>query len=175
MDNLSARFKEKGGCHDDPSCVLCCLDVHPFTCLGPIAFDGLTEGDLADGERLFRVHCARCHGIDGAGGEGSNLARSKLKHAADDEALIELLSDGIPGTGMPGNLDAGRRSTDCAWPAYVRTLGRLEDEEMPGDPLRGADIYQSSGGCPACHILAGMEPESVPSLRMSVIDAALTI
>ncbi|SVB90525.1 uncharacterized protein METZ01_LOCUS243379, partial [marine metagenome] len=34
--------------------------------------DGLTDADLADGERLFRIHCARCHGINGAGGEGSN-------------------------------------------------------------------------------------------------------
>jgi mono/diheme cytochrome c family protein len=94
-------------------------------------FDGLTEGDLADGERLFRVHCARCHGIDGAGGEGSNLVRSKLKHAADDEALIALLSDGIPGTGMPDmwTLDENQRTRVAA---YVRTLGRLEAEEMPG-------------------------------------------
>jgi mono/diheme cytochrome c family protein len=62
-------------------------------------FDGLTEGDLADGERLFRVHCARCHGIDGSGGEGSNLVRSKLKHAADDEALIALRWTKINGRG----------------------------------------------------------------------------
>ena len=63
--------------------------------------DLLTAGDLADGERLFRVHCARCHGIDGAGGEGSNLARPSLQYANDDEDLIALIDDGIPGTGMP--------------------------------------------------------------------------
>ncbi len=132
--------------------VLLMFILSPASAQSP--FDGLTEGDLADGERLFRVHCARCHGIDGAGGEGSNLVRSKLKHAADDEALIALLSDGIPGTGMPGmwTLDENQRTRVAA---YVRTLGRLEAEEMPGDPLRGAMIYQSSGGCPACHILEG--------------------
>lgn len=117
-------------------------------------FDELSDNDLADGERLFRVHCARCHGIDGAGGEGSNLARARLKHASDDEALIAVIDNGIPGTGMPAiwSLDDAQTTRVAA---YVRRLGQLETEEMPGDPTRGADIYQAVGGCPACHIIAG--------------------
>jgi len=63
--------------------------------------DELTAADLAEGEKIFKVHCARCHGIAGQGGEGSNLVRSKLKYATDDQALIDLLDEGIPGTGMP--------------------------------------------------------------------------
>ena len=116
--------------------------------------DGLTAQDLADGERLFRVHCARCHGIAGEGGEGSNLARPRLKYATDDESLIDILGNGIPGTGMPAiwTLDDDQ-SVRVA--GYVRTLGRLEDEAMPGDPDRGAEIYRARGGCPACHIVAG--------------------
>jgi len=87
--------------------------------------DTLTEADIADGERLFRLHCARCHGIDGAGGEGSNLVRAKLKYAPDDESLIEVMGEGIPGTGMPAfwTLDE-KQATRVA--GYVRTLGRLE-------------------------------------------------
>ena len=54
--------------------------------------DDLSAGDIADGERLFRIHCARCHGIDGAGGEGSNLARPKLNYATDDIALMAILN-----------------------------------------------------------------------------------
>ena len=116
--------------------------------------DELTAGDLADGERLFRIHCARCHGIDGEGGEGSNLARPKLKYATDDEALIEILGSGIPGTGMPAiwTLDDEQAIRVAG---YVRTLGRLEEEAMPGDPVRGAEIYRTRGGCPVCHIVAG--------------------
>jgi cytochrome c oxidase cbb3-type subunit III len=121
---------------------------------GQTPLDELTADDLADGQRLFRVHCARCHGIDGAGGEGSNLARARLKYAVDDEALVEIVGEGIPGTGMPAiwSLDAAQSARVAA---YVRTLGRVEEEPMPGDPARGADIYQTSGGCPACHIIAG--------------------
>ncbi len=116
--------------------------------------DLLTAGDLADGERLFRIHCARCHGIDGAGGEGSNLARPALQYANDDEELIALIDDGIPGTGMPAiwSLDDAQTMRVAG---YVRTLGRLEAEEMPGDPDRGSTVYQNIGGCPACHIIAG--------------------
>lgn len=116
--------------------------------------DRLSADDLADGKRLFRVHCARCHGIDGAGGEGSNLARARLKYAADDVSLITLLGEGIPGTGMPAiwTLDAGQ-ATKVA--GYVRTLGQIDEEEMPGDPVRGATVYRGSGGCPACHIISG--------------------
>jgi putative heme-binding domain-containing protein len=128
------------------------LAVLPASAQSPL--DELTAGDLVDGERLFRIHCARCHGIDGAGGEGSNLARPKLKYATDDEALIDILGSGIPGTGMPAiwTLDEAQSIRVAG---YVRTLGRLDDEAMPGDPVRGADIYQTRGGCPMCHIVAG--------------------
>lgn len=142
----------------------------------------LSESDLVDGERLFRVHCARCHGINGTGGEGSNLARAKLKYAVDDEALIAVINDGIAGTGMPAiwSLDDDQTRRVAG---YVRTLWQVEDAEMPGDPVRGASIYQGRG-CPACHIIAGhgkgIGPEltdvgdrrGLAYLRRSMIDPA---
>jgi len=93
--------------------------------------EGMSAQDLAEGQRLFRVHCARCHGIDGGGGEGANLARPKLRFAPDDEALLAVIADGIPGTGMPSvwSLDAEQAKRVAA---YVRSLGRLSVEAMPG-------------------------------------------
>jgi putative heme-binding domain-containing protein len=147
--------------------------------------DELTAKDLAEGEKAFKVHCARCHGITGQGGEGSNLVRSKLKYATDDQALIDLLGDGIPGTGMPAiwTLDEERRTQVAG---YVKSLGQLEQEEMPGDPVRGEEIYQASGGCPACHIVqghgTGIGPEltyvgdqrGLDYLKQSLMDPAAT-
>lgn len=122
--------------------------------VGQESLEGLSPTELADGERLYRIHCARCHGIDGGGGEGSNLKRARLKYAPDDEALLAVIDSGIAGTGMPAiwtlDDDQARRVA-----AYVRSLGRIEAAEMPGDPVRGADIYRSKGGCPACHIIGG--------------------
>jgi putative heme-binding domain-containing protein len=147
--------------------------------------DELTAADLAEGEKIFKVHCARCHGIDGQGGEGSNLVRSKLKYATDDEALIELMGEGIPGTGMPAIWTLDEQQT-AQVAGYVRTLGQLEAEQMPGNPGRGKDIYQKSGGCPACHIIAGhgigIGPElthvgdqrGLDYLRQSLTDPAAT-
>ena len=152
---------------------------------GKSPLDALTDGDLADGERLFRIHCARCHGIEGEGGEGSNLARARLRFSPAADALIGVIGNGIPGTGMPAiwTLDA-EQATRVA--GYVRTLGRLEEEEMPGDPLRGMQVYQTNGGCPACHIIAGtgkgIGPElthvgdqrGLDHLKQSLTDPAVT-
>src|SRR5262245_54066087 len=57
--------------------------------------------DQARGQRLFEGQCARCHGVQGGGGTGANLRRPKLRHAADDDSLFNLIRSGIPGTGMP--------------------------------------------------------------------------
>ncbi len=126
--------------------------ITPVRAQSPL--DELSDADLADGERLFRIHCARCHGMQGEGGEGSNLARARLKYAPDDDALIKLLGTGIPGTGMPAiwTLDADQATRVAG---FVRTLGQMDAEEMPGDPVRGARVYQTNGGCPACHIISG--------------------
>jgi putative heme-binding domain-containing protein len=145
--------------------------------------DELTASDLVEGQKLFRVHCARCHGIAGEGGEGSNLAKSRLKYAPDDEALIALLGEGIPGTGMPAiwTLNAEQAPKVAG---YVKTLGQIAEEDMPGDPQRGAEIYQSKGACPACHIISGhgsgVGPEltdvgnrrGLDYLRQSLLDPA---
>jgi len=167
--------------------LLSCLTILSLPALAwaQSPLDELTAVDLAEGEKIFKVHCARCHGIAGQGGEGSNLVRSKLKYATDDQALIDLLDEGIPGTGMPAIWTLDEHQT-AQVAGYVRTLGELEAEEMPGNPGRGRDIYQKSGGCPACHIVAGhgigIGPElthvgdqrGLDYLRQSLMDPAAT-
>ena len=39
---------------------------------------------LEQGNRLFEIHCARCHGLDGVGVEGPNLMREILRRSAAD-------------------------------------------------------------------------------------------
>ncbi|MCZ6617523.1 MAG: c-type cytochrome [Gammaproteobacteria bacterium] len=118
------------------------------------SLDVLDRSDLEEGQKLFRVHCARCHGMKGQGGEGANLNRPRLKHVTDDETLIQILSSGIPGTGMPGTRGPGEKGL-LQIAGYVRSLGRLPREIPPGDAARGRVIYATKGGCPACHIVNG--------------------
>jgi len=115
----------------------------------------MSTSDVENGQKLFRVHCARCHGMLGEGGEGPTLKRATLNHATDDEQLFEVINGGIGGTGMPGTFGP---NDDELWQiaAYVRSLGRLPAEEMPGDPDQGREIYEGKGGCSACHINNGV-------------------
>ena len=111
--------------------------------------------DRENGEQLFLTLCARCHGILGEGGEGPSLKRAELVHAPDDDTLVAVIVGGIPGTGMPGSRQLqGEDGADVA--AYVRSLGRLPPEQMPGDPAAGELMYQTTGTCSSCHILNGV-------------------
>lgn len=113
-----------------------------------------TAQERGNGEQLFMTLCARCHGMLGEGGEGPSLKRAQLMHAPDDDALMAVIVGGIPGTGMPGSRQLrGNDAADVA--AYVRSLGRLPPEEMPGNPVAGAVVYEQVGNCASCHILKG--------------------
>jgi putative heme-binding domain-containing protein len=79
------------------------------------------------------------------------LNRPKLEKAPDDQALRSLITDGSGD--MPG---AWQLHPDevAAVAAYVRSLGTLPPETVPGDAARGARVY-STRGCAACHMVAG--------------------
>jgi len=135
---------------------------------------------VEEGKQLFNGMCVECHGAGGAGGDAPSLNRARLLHAPTDAALISILTNGIPNTAMPRI----RRFTDnemAQLVAYVRSLGRIAPEKVPGDARKGSDIYKSLG-CAGCHIVNGsggnLGPDlsdvgymrSAASLRQSVVD-----
>lgn len=128
-----------------------------------------SHADLARGEKLFQVHCARCHGVKGEGSRGPALARPKLPRATDDTELLKVIDEGIRGTEMPGaSAMSEREKRQTA--AYVRSLGKLPLKPVPGDPARGAEIYQGKGNCASCHSIHGEGGVAGPDL--STIGAA---
>ena len=108
---------------------------------------------MAQGERLYGSQCAYCHGPRGDGGRGANLALPRLRHAPDDAALLQVISRGIPGTGMPGSAMSARQVRQVA--AFVRTVGRVEPQKLAGDAARGRILYETKGACQRCHTIAG--------------------
>ena len=138
------------------------------------------QADVDNGKRVFQLQCAWCHGTDGVGGSGPILRGGKLRHAATDAALLDILKNGIAGTEMPGFAWSLTDRTAWQTAAYVRSLGVQPIQAVPGNPERGAAIYEARS-CATCHIVrgrgAGLGPELTAigalrgptSLRESVI------
>jgi putative heme-binding domain-containing protein len=134
----------------------------------------------ADAPDLFRAHCAPCHGPNGDGGRGANLAVRHLVHAPDDEALSAIIRDGIPGTQMPGTCMTAEESR--ALVAYVRALGQKPAARVEGDPARGESLFWEKGRCGRCHTIGArggrLGPDltaigarrSPTHLRQSIVD-----
>jgi putative heme-binding domain-containing protein len=119
--------------------------------------------DLAAGKELFVSQCARCHGIGGTGGIGPSFTHPRLRHAPTDSALVQVVLGGIPGTAMAGFWNL---SEPEAWQitTYIRSLGRLQPEVVPGDAGRGRQLYEGAGRCGSCHIISGQGTGWAPDL-----------
>jgi cytochrome c oxidase cbb3-type subunit III len=117
--------------------------------------------DLATGKRIFESQCALCHGPDGSGGRGPTLRKAKLKKAPDDEALKKAIADGLPPE-MPGAWQLHPREVE-ATAAYVRSLGKVVVEEIPGIPAAGEALFNKTG-CANCHIVNGKGNARGPEL-----------
>jgi putative heme-binding domain-containing protein len=123
-----------------------------------------TPEDVEAGAKIFRSHCAECHGKGADGGRGPALAGGVFRHGSSDAALFDTIKRGIPGTEMPGIYYEGKQIWQLV--AFVRSLSRLPQEPpSQGDPGRGEAVYLGKGGCNACHMLRGQGGRLGPALE----------
>ena len=124
--------------------------------LAPQEALAFSDVELERGQRLYQAHCGRCHGVLGLGGEGPGLAVSRLPRAPDHAAVVDIIRDGIPGTGMPGLRDTILPDEEAALvAAHVISLRQAQLVEIPGDPERGRQVFETTGVCYSCHIVEG--------------------
>jgi putative heme-binding domain-containing protein len=136
--------------------------------------------DLAEGKELYRLRCAECHGAEGEGGRGPNLADGVFYHGDTDSDLSRTIANGILGTEMPGFAGSELRISQLV--AFIRSLNRAaRPSELPGDASRGEELFRGSD-CLSCHRLGregsfgGPDLSSVGSrrslrhLRDSLVD-----
>jgi mono/diheme cytochrome c family protein len=114
---------------------------------------------------LYKENCSGCHGADGKGGASIALRDPVFLAIADDAAIRNVASAGVPGTQMPPFAQSkGGMLTDKqidvlvhgirAWaPGGVRPDGLPPYALSPGDPQRGAAVYATF--CASCHGLDG--------------------
>jgi cytochrome c oxidase cbb3-type subunit 3 len=116
---------------------------------------------------LYKQNCAGCHGAGGKGGAAISLADPLFLAIADDAAIRRTITSGVSGTPMPAFAQsAGGMLADKQIDALVRgvrgwanpsALGGATPPsytaQAPGDPHRGADVYQTF--CFSCHGVEG--------------------
>jgi putative heme-binding domain-containing protein len=134
----------------------------PLALLGQIAevrSPRMTSSDIAAGAKTFRSHCAECHGLKGEGGRGPSLANGVFYHGSSDAELLRNISEGIPGSEMPGLF----YSQDRVWQviAYVRSLN--QPTKAAGDLANGKRVF-GSAGCGQCHRIQGNGGRMGPDL-----------
>ena len=97
-----------------------------------------------------------CHGLDGQGGEHApNIIRGPAVRDLSDQALADVIHDGIPQRGMPAFSDLGRADADSIV-AYLRFLqGKASGAPVAGDPDQGRGLFFAKAGCSNCHAFSG--------------------
>lgn len=114
------------------------------------------EKTEAPGGHTFNSNCAGCHGLDGRGSDkGVNIAGSaKMRHLSDTQ-VSSIISNGIPGTGMPAFHNLSARQVGSLV-SYLRILqGKIDARTSSGDAKRGKEIFLGKGECSACHTISG--------------------
>ncbi len=83
----------------------------------------VTEQLLATGQTLYAQTCARCHGTDGQGTRRAPAlnVQSFFDKVTTDQAMIQIVTSGVPGTAMPAWGDRLSVSEIEAIVAYVRS------------------------------------------------------
>lgn len=131
----------------------------------PIENPHTSTEDVASGRRIFHSHCAVCHGPDGKGGRGAALNRGEFRHARTDEDLYNVITQGIPGTEMPGTFFHGTQVWQMV--AYVRSLNQRPSGPPPrGDAANGRELFFGKGACNMCHMVSGEGGRLAPDLSI---------
>lgn len=114
------------------------------------------QKNVLAGRSTFNSTCAPCHGLDGRGSDKAvNIAANARAQRLSDAELTNIISNGIPETGMPAfhTLTASQVRSIVV---YLRSLqGKGEAHTVRGDAKHGREIFFGKGDCSSCHTIAG--------------------
>src|SRR5206468_10871948 len=87
------------------------------------------------GQQVFASNCVGCHGLDGTGSQRApNIVSNPQVQKLSAEEMFRIVSDGVPGTGMPSFKSLGPPAIRLV-ANYVRSLqGKNSLATLPGNP-----------------------------------------
>jgi len=108
-----------------------------------------------EGVQIFAARCASCHGLDGHGSERApDIATRRDVRKSSDAALLRIVREGVPGTGMPAFRSLGNSKIQ-ALVRHLRNLqGRGAISVLPGSPKAGKVLFFGKA-CSDCHMVNG--------------------
>lgn len=119
---------------------------------------------IAAGSKLYSTSCAGCHGPDGSGGRGPNLVSRALWHPLSDEAIFNVIRNGVPGADMPPT----KLPDDQTWNlvSFIHALtGPAAENYVAGDVQAGEQVFWGAkAGCANCHAIRGKGSRMGPDL-----------
>ena len=122
-----------------------------------------TPQAIANGKSNFRLNCSYCHGIDANGGfRAPSLISGHLSHGDSDDALLNNILHGIPGTAMPANDIDEPTAREII--AYLRSLQKPSSTPAKGNIDSGRKLFFGEAYCSRCHMVQGQGGRLGPEL-----------
>lgn len=136
------------------------FQTHCTSCHGPNG-EGARGASLLSPNlpRVAEAAVAPAEAPGGGGGRGRGRGANAAA-ATDgppvspyDRALQQIIQRGIPATEMqPPRLQPGELPLVAA---FVKSLGQLPPEPVPGNASHGAELFKTKGACMTCHMIRG--------------------
>ena len=101
----------------------------------------VSEGDNKIPARsLFRLHCAQCHGVSGAGGVGPNLTDSITIHGNESSQIRNVIANGVADKLMPAWSPKLDDATIDSLTAYVFSIKDTDSSPPPTPEVSQAKL-----------------------------------
>jgi len=121
------------------------------------------------GKVLYEASCTVCHGANGEGGFGNQIANPTFLSSASDKFMWQTIAHGKDDTAMLGFLNNGKPNSFNTLQAsdidhiiaYIRELGASWDGTLHKRAARipniklGQEVYNREGSCVTCHGVHG--------------------
>lgn len=110
-----------------------------------------------DGRQRYVERCAGCHGEDGTGGgHGPAIVHLPQPRTDSQEAVRNVILNGIPARGMPAfRISLAEANAIAAYVTVLRKPAAASGGIVPGNRSAGERFFAGNGNCLRCHMVRG--------------------